>query len=107
MNYFTCNPAELAQKLEERKEGTTDFFLLDVRSPGEHAQAKIEGTDKLIPVTELAARMNELEDWKTAGKDIIVYCHSGGRSALACELLKRAGFESLHNLHGGIMSFGI
>ena len=33
-------------------------------------------------------------------KDVIVYCASGGRSALAGKMLKDLGYEKVHNLGG-------
>lgn len=32
--------------------------------------------------------------------DIEVYCRSGGRAGLACEILKGLGFTSVHNAGG-------
>jgi len=33
-------------------------------------------------------------------KDVILYCGSGGRAALAGKLLKDLGYEKVHNLGG-------
>jgi len=46
----------------------SDYTLLDVRQPGEHAQARIPGS-VLIPVPELANRLDELE----RDKPLVVY----------------------------------
>jgi phage shock protein E len=71
-------------------------LLVDVRSEGEHAGGAIEGSIN-IPIQELAQRMDELGD-----KDgtIVVYCQSGGRSAMAKRLLERNGFTKVHDLGG-------
>ena len=58
-------------------------MLLDVRSPGEFAGGHIDGAVS-IPVQELAGRIDELGD-KTG--QIVVYCQSGNRSAMAKRLL--------------------
>ncbi|MBL9134682.1 MAG: hypothetical protein JNK85_02390 [Verrucomicrobiales bacterium] len=73
--------------------------LLDVREPEEHAFAAIPQS-VLIPLGELPMRLDELEDWKPS--EIVVYCHHGIRSMHAIAILRRAGFERLANLRGGI-----
>ncbi len=54
----------------------------------------------LIPLGELALRLEEIEDWKD--DEIVVYCHHGIRSAQAVALLQSCGFANVHNLSGGI-----
>ena len=48
-------------------------------------------------------RLAELEKYK--GKPIIAVCRSGNRSGSACGMLKKAGFENLHNLAGGMQAW--
>ena len=81
-----------------------DFLLLDVREPGEHATARIEGA-RLLPLGELEQRLAELADWKDA--HVVVHCHSGGRSARACEILRNHGFANVENLTGGIEAWSL
>ncbi len=71
-------------------------LLLDVRSQGEYTDGGIEGSLN-IPIQELSGRMEELGD-----KDdtIVVYCQSGGRSAMAKRLLEANGFTSVHYMGG-------
>ena len=54
-----------------------DFLLLDVREQNEYDVAKIDGS-LLIPMTELGARVTELEPHRN--QPIIVHCHHGIRS---------------------------
>lgn len=70
--------------------------LLDVRSPQEFGGGHIDGAIS-IPVLELAGRMGELGE-KTA--QIVVYCQSGGRSAMAKRLLESNGFTNVHDMGG-------
>lgn len=63
--------------------------LLDVRSVDEFAAQHIPGALN-IPVNELPARMSELGP---NARPIVVYCRSGARSALAAQLLRRAGYQ--------------
>ncbi|MCG6162376.1 rhodanese-like domain-containing protein, partial [Leptospira bandrabouensis] len=76
-------PKELKTGLDLRKAGQDSFFLLDVRNPNEVEICTIEGTDLLIPVAELPNRVGEINPWKESGKEVIVYCRSGGRSGMA------------------------
>ncbi|TGM97335.1 rhodanese-like domain-containing protein [Leptospira dzoumogneensis] len=99
------NPKELKNRLDARKSGSDDFYLLDVRNPNEQEISTIDGTDLLIPVAELPARIGELDPWKSSGKEVIVYCRSGARSANACGVLKSTGFAKVFNLEGGILLY--
>jgi phage shock protein E len=71
-------------------------LLVDVRSSSEFSGGHIEGALN-IPIQELSGRMGEL-----GGKDeqIVVYCQSGGRSAMAKRLLERDGFTKVHDMGG-------
>lgn len=69
-------------------------LLVDVRSEGEYADGGIEGSIN-IPIQELASRMDELGD---RNREIVVYCQSGGRSAMAKRLLESNGFSKVHDL---------
>lgn len=78
------------------EEGAT---LLDVRSVAEFGGGHLPGAIN-IPVAELGGRLDELEDQKSQGRPIIVYCQSGMRSAHAKKELVRSGFERVHDLGG-------
>jgi adenylyltransferase/sulfurtransferase len=80
------------------------FLLLDVREPQEFETARIEGSI-LIPLGELEKRVGELADWKD--RTVVVHCHHGGRSAMACRILAEHGFGRVDNLAGGIDAWSI
>ena len=88
-------PAELAAKLK----APNPPHLLDVRQPEEHEFVALPNST-LIPLGELMARADEIEDWKD--EEIVVYCHHGIRSLNAIGQLKHMGFTQLRNLAGGI-----
>ncbi|GMB08039.1 rhodanese-related sulfurtransferase [Thermolongibacillus altinsuensis] len=73
--------------------------VLDVRETHEVALGKIPNALH-IPLGQLLTRLNELDRDKT----YIVVCHSGGRSALACEWLSERGFQ-VKNMIGGMMNW--
>ena len=75
-----------------------DVVLLDVRTPEETGEGKIEGALEL----DFYADNFEEEVLKLdRDKTYIVYCRSGGRSSSASEIMVAAGFKSVHNLKGG------
>ncbi|MDA4133972.1 MAG: molybdopterin-synthase adenylyltransferase MoeB [Thaumarchaeota archaeon] len=75
--------------------------LLDVREPFEYQISRIEGA-KHIPLGQLPQRVNELD----TADEIVVYCHTGMRSAQATRLLNGLGFKKAKNLKGGIAAWG-
>lgn len=77
-------------------------FVLDVREDNEVRGGKIKGA-RHIPLGQLKGRVNELEQAKE--KPVLVYCRSGNRSAHACHMLTKMGFQNVSNLAGGIMAW--
>lgn len=90
------------QQFKEKLDANDDnVFLLDVREPFEQYQSKIEyDNSTLIPVDQLPNRVNEIESHKD--QEVVCMCRSGSRSAQACKLLEKKGFENVKNLKGGI-----
>lgn len=89
-------PEELAELLRKNE----DIEVIDVRQPVEWEICRIEGA-RLIPLNELAERAHEIDQTKK----VIVYCHSGQRSALAVKLLRELGLTRVFNLAGGIDAY--
>ncbi len=76
------------------------FVLVDVRSPEEHADGYIPGTDFNIDFLEIKARHQELGARKT--DHIVVYCQSGHRSNIAAETLADLGYTRVYNVSGSM-----
>jgi len=76
-----------------------EMLLLDCRTPEEHATARITGA-VLLPMQELAERIDELEQWRS--KPIIVHCHHGVRSLRVTHWLREKGFQLVSSMRGGI-----
>ena len=93
------------QKLKAALEKAPDhlhkgFFLIDVRSPKEHAGGIIPGTDRNIEFTQLKTRHIEIG---AQPKDhIVVYCQSGHRSNIAAETLADLGYKHVYNVSGSM-----
>lgn len=72
-------------------------LVVDVRSPWEYETGHIPGA-RNIPLDELPVRMNE---FRSAGKTVVLYCRSGSRSGMAVSILKQNGITDVYN-GGGI-----
>ena len=75
-------------------ESDNAVILLDVRNQDEFDEYHLEDSI-LIPVAELEHRLSELPD-KTA--EIIVFCRTGRRSALAAEILSANGYTNVFDM---------
>ena len=76
-----------------------DAVILDVREDKEFVTGHLPNA-KHIPLGQLVARLKDVEKFKK--KPIVVNCRSGTRSATACGILRKNGFEEVYNLKGGI-----
>ncbi|MBW1670709.1 MAG: sulfurtransferase [Deltaproteobacteria bacterium] len=94
------SPEKLKQYIEKNKE--SDYLIVDVRQPKEYVRGHIPGA-KLMPIKELVANLSDLPP----GKDLIFYCHSGGRSEAAATLAAEEKIfnKDIYNLEGGIMAW--
>lgn len=79
-----------------------DAVVVDVRDQGEFGKGHIPNA-RHLPLSELGRRTGELDKFKD--RPIIVCCASGARSASALSTLKKAGFEKLYNLRGGLFEW--
>jgi len=93
---------EQADTLKATRLYNDDALVLDVREDKEYAAGHIPKA-RHIPLGQLAGRLHELDKFKS--KPVLVACRSGQRSARACGMLKKAGFETVYNLAGGIMAW--
>ena len=89
------SPLEAEERLK-----TGDTILLDVRTESEFAEGHIPGA-RFCPLAKLKSSLNDLP----RDKFILCQCGHGCRGSLAASLLKRAGFERVGNLAGGIMAW--
>ncbi|MFT4560479.1 MAG: sulfur dioxygenase [Gammaproteobacteria bacterium] len=74
--------------------------FIDVREPPEW-QAGTVADALCIPRGVLEWRSAADEPLKDKSKPIIVYCKSGGRSALAAQTLQKLGFGDVKSMAGG------
>ena len=84
------------KEFKKRIDSEEKFVLLDVRESHEVAYAKID-PHVHISVGALLEQQDELDK----STPIIVMCHTGVRSAHACQYLEPLGYD-VTNLEGGI-----
>ncbi|MBU4536765.1 rhodanese-like domain-containing protein [Patescibacteria group bacterium] len=93
-----------SQQLKEKMKSKEDFILLDVRTPEEFELGHLRDA-VLLPLQEISQenlRRVSLDDKK---KEIVVYCRSGSRSAVAMTILNNFNFKKVFNLEGGLLDW--
>lgn len=89
------NVEAFQQKLAQ----TRDAQLVDVRTAEEFNAGHLKSALNMdINNNDLAKRSQYLDK----EKPLFVYCYSGGRSARACDYLRKAGFKIVYDMDGGI-----
>lgn len=81
---------------------TAGVVVLDVRTAGEFAAAHIPNAINID--VEGGSFESQIA---TLDKNVhyAVYCHSGRRSGIATEIMSKAGFTTLSELNGGLLSW--
>lgn len=79
-----------------------DYLIVDVRQPEEYTDGHIPGA-KFIPLNELVSDFSGLPQ----DRDLIFYCHSGGRSLAAASISSEEMVteKRIYNLTGGILAW--
>lgn len=72
-------------------------LLVDVRPAQEHQASNLGGIN--IPAEHLTT---ELESHREEGRQVLLYCLIGKRSAMAASILAEQGFEDVLSLEGGV-----
>lgn len=88
-------------ELKARMDKGEALHVVDVREEYEFDEFNIGA--QLIPLGELADRLDEIEDFKDV--ELIVHCRSGARSGRAKEYLESEGFSKVRNLIGGMLAW--
>lgn len=91
--------------IDEAKNTLGTSLILDVREPSEYAAGHLPGAFN-IPRGVLEFKIGSHPDFQDKqDAHIIVYCQSGGRSALAAEVLSKMGFNSTVSMAGGFKAW--
>ena len=88
------------QLVEHQSKHPDHLFVLDVRTPEEYAEGHVPGAVN-VPHDQLASRLAEVPK----DKDVVVYCRSGRRAALATDVLAANGYTRVSHLEGDIQAW--
>jgi rhodanese-related sulfurtransferase len=100
MTDMTDLPAELNCKTVQKLSAEDEIIILDVREHWEYEQGHIPGA-RLIPLGRLPHHINEIPE----DKEVALVCERGIRSAQAQRLLIDEGFDNVHNMLGGMVTW--
>ncbi len=95
-----------ADQLLDMRDQRGELLIVDVREESEFAAGHIPGA-RLVPrgILEGAADPTYPKRdpvlCKARQRPVVVYCASGGRSAMAADTLQQMGFGEVYNLAGG------
>src|SRR5487761_935521 len=98
LDVAVVGPKELNAEIESGRK----VKLIDVREPHEYEIAHIDGST-LIPLGQLPDRVSELD----TADELVMYCHTGARSARATDFLRGIGYKKVRNLEGGIDAWAV
>ena len=90
---------------------TPEILLIDIREPAEYRRGRIPGA-VLSPrgllefeIHGLVERTATSPDVAPEDREIVLYCGTGGRSALAAETLDKMGYNNVRSMDGGIVAW--
>ena len=94
--------ATQARSLIERNAGSSEFEILDVRTPREYRMGHIAGAVLLdFHSPEFVKRLQGLDPSKT----YLIYCHTGYRSSRTLTMIGKMGFATVYHLQRGIVEW--
>ncbi|WP_016956123.1 rhodanese-like domain-containing protein [Catenovulum agarivorans] len=94
---------KLAEKMAIANNNNQSLVIIDVRETAEYQQGAMLGAKHIsrgtleMNIHSYLAEIGKL----SAEQEIVLYCRSGGRSALAALSLQNMGFTNVYSLAGG------
>ena len=76
------------------------IVLVDTREESEYAAGHIEGAI-LLPRGVLEFKIGAIPELADKGKSVLIYCRTGGRSALASLTMQQLGYTNVLSMAGG------
>jgi adenylyltransferase/sulfurtransferase len=101
----TISVTQLASMIKEKEEGSRDFVLVDVREPAEAEINHIPGAI-LIPKGDFlnGTALGQLPP-VDSGKQVVLHCKTGVRSAECLAIVKGAGYDDAVHVGGGVVAW--
>ena len=94
-NEIEVTPADAQRRLD-----AGEVQIVDVREQSEWDTSHIPGDVQHIPIGELQGRAGEI----SRDQPVVFSCRSGGRSLMAAQAFRAAGFEA-YSLAGGLLDW--
>jgi rhodanese-related sulfurtransferase len=79
-----------------------DAVVIDVRAQNEYEKGHLPNA-RTLPLGDFESRLAEFEKFRA--RPLLLYCNSGVTAAKGIASLKKAGFEKLYNLRGGLFEW--
>jgi len=95
-------PKSLTTQMVTNLVNRENAVVIDIRGQADFNKGHIQGAMN-IPLTKIKETTSDLEKHKDS--PIIMVCANGIQVAAACQILKKAGFEQVHKLAGGMASW--
>lgn len=97
MQNGSANQTMTSQELQNKLNAKASFVLLDVRTQEEYDAGHIAGAI-LLPYDEITVKAASVLPEKE--KEIVLYCRSGRRSAIAKKALVELGYQKVEDFGG-------
>ena len=78
----------------------SNTVIIDTREESEYAVGHIEGA-LLLPRGVLEFKIGAVSELADKSKSVLIYCRTGGRSALAVQTLQQLGYTNVLSMAGG------
>lgn len=89
----------------------SETLLIDIREPAEYHKGRIPGAVHLprglleFEIHNLVQHSRVDENQPDADRAMVLYCGTGGRSALAAQTLEAMGYRNIRSMAGGIVAW--
>ncbi len=74
---------------------SANIYVIDVREPHEFSAGHIQGA-RNMPLAKMSQFSQEHADIRRDDR-VIIYCRSGGRAGIACQILSSLGYTQVVN----------
>ena len=94
--------AKEAADLIDKHNGDSNFAILDIRTPGEFQSGHLQSAILIDFYSQtFVDRLRQLDK----GKNFLIYCRTGNRSARSLEIFKKLKFQKIYHMANGISTW--